>query len=67
MQLDQCLACISFDSLQTVEATAKAEILMPSYSFIAAGVVHGLGDDRGGWWVGETLWQGEVVHQPLTV
>ena len=67
MQLIQCSTCIFFDSLQTIEAMAKAKILIPSYSFIATRTVHGVGDDRGSWWVRETLGEGEVVHEPLTV
>ena len=45
----------------------KQKIIIPSYSFIATEAINGVGDDKGSWWLGETLQEGEVVHEPLTV
>ena len=67
MQLTQCSTCIYFDLLQMIEAMVKVKILIPNYSFIATGAVHGVGDERGSWWVGETSREGEIVHEPLTM
>ena len=50
-----------------IEAMVKVKILIPNYSFIATGAVHGVGDERGSWWVGETSREGEIVHEPLTM